>query len=103
MLMHMKRKAAAMEEAELNDLHHAEIAMAHANVGYCNIAMGAAKKALMPEMSKFSFDCSDAESDAESCESSSEENSWESERVVCRRRRRWMRRDRRDRVRRKDR
>jgi hypothetical protein len=42
----------------------------------------------MVEMSKFSFDSSDAESDAEPCEPSSEENSWASERVDYRRRRR---------------
>ena len=57
-----------MEKAELNDLHHAEIAMAHASVVNGHIATGAAKKAQMADISKFSFDSSDAESDAKSCE-----------------------------------
>ena len=78
-LMRLKREVAAMEAAELMDFHQAGIALARANVVNCDIATGAAKKALMAEMSKFSFDSSDAESDAESCESSSEENSGESE------------------------
>jgi hypothetical protein len=73
-----------MEAAELNDLHQAEIALARANVVNCDIATRAAKKALMVKMSKFSFDSSDAESDAESFEPSSEENSWASKGVACR-------------------
>ena len=75
MLLRLKREAANREAAKLNDLHEAEIALARANLVNCDIATEAAKKALMVEMSKFSFDSSDAESDAEPCEPSSEENS----------------------------
>jgi hypothetical protein len=48
----MKRKVAAMEAAELNDLHQAEIAMAHVNDVYCDIATGDAKKVVLAEISK---------------------------------------------------
>jgi hypothetical protein len=75
MLMRLKREVADREAAELNDLHEAKITLARANLVNCDIAMGTAKKALMVEMLKFSFDSSDAESDAKSCEPSSEENS----------------------------
>ena len=63
MLMRVKREAANREAAKLNDLHEAEIALARANLVNCDIATEAAKKALLVEMSKFSFDSSD-ESDA---------------------------------------
>jgi hypothetical protein len=78
-VMRLKREAAARDAAELNDLHHAEIAMAHATVVYYDIATRAVKNAIVAEISNFSFDSSDAESDAGSCESSPEENSWQSE------------------------
>jgi hypothetical protein len=64
MLMRVKREAANRETAKLNDLHEAEIALARANLVNCDIATEAAKKALLVEISKFSFDSSDAESDA---------------------------------------
>jgi hypothetical protein len=63
MLLRLKREAANREAAKLNDLHEAEIALARANLVNCDIATEAAKKALLVEMSKFSFDSSD-ESDA---------------------------------------
>ena len=64
MLLRLKREAANREAAKLNDLHEAEIALARANLVNCDIATEAAKKALLVEISKFSFDSSDAESDA---------------------------------------
>ena len=82
-LMRLRREVAAREAAELNDLHQAGIALARANVVNCDIATGAAKKALMVEISKFSFESSDAKSDTESCEPSSEMNSRESKGVAC--------------------
>jgi hypothetical protein len=64
MLLRLKREVANREVAKLNDLHEAEIALARANLVNCDIATEAAKKALLVEISKFSFDSSDAESDA---------------------------------------
>jgi hypothetical protein len=46
-LFRHKREAAAREADELNDLHQAEIALAHANVVNCDMAATALHKAVM--------------------------------------------------------
>ena len=48
----LKRKAADREEAELNDLHQAEIALARANVVKCHIAVSLKHKAVLAEISE---------------------------------------------------
>jgi hypothetical protein len=97
-LFRHKREAAAKEADELNDLHQAEIALAHANVVDCDMVATAMHKAATMEIAtqRAEFEAADAadrriaatppESESEEpadsndsdAESSSEENCWES-------------------------